>query len=122
MKSSAPHDTDVDFELIKTLRSGNFDAAIIFTTYSQSALPAAFVCYLAGIPLRLAHARENPFRMLTDWVPDPEPYKTVRHDVRRQLDLVATVGCHSANKKLSFLVPDADLVWARGRLVFNCIN
>src|SRR4051812_19076212 len=58
MKSSIPHDTDVDLELIETLRSDNFDAAVIFTTYSQSALPAAFVCYLAGIPLRLAHSRE----------------------------------------------------------------
>ena len=38
----------------------SFDAAIIFTVYSQSALPAATLAWLGGIPLRLAHSRENP--------------------------------------------------------------
>jgi ADP-heptose:LPS heptosyltransferase len=31
----------------------------------------------------------------------------IRHEVRRQLDLVATVGCQTTNEKLSFQVPDA---------------
>jgi ADP-heptose:LPS heptosyltransferase len=73
--------------------------------YSQSALPAAYLCYVAGIPRRLAHCRENPYHLLTHWVPDPEPASTVRHEVRRQLDLVAAVGCSTANEKLSFQVP-----------------
>ncbi len=53
--------------------------------------PAAFggALYLADIPLRLAHCRENPYRQLTDRGPDPEPGPFVRHEVRRQLDLVA---------------------------------
>jgi lipopolysaccharide heptosyltransferase II len=78
---------------------------VIFTVYSQNPLPAAYLTYLAGIPLRLAHCRENPYRLLTDWVPDPEPVKTVRHEVRRQLDLVAAVGCRARNERLSFSVP-----------------
>ena len=45
---------------------------MIFTVYSQSPLPSAMICYLADIPLRLAHCRENPYHLLTDWVPDPE--------------------------------------------------
>jgi len=84
-----------------------FDAAAIFTVYSQSALPAAYLCTLAGIPRRLAHCRENPYHLLTDWVPDPEPASTVRHEVRRQLDLVAAVGCSTDNERLSFRVPDS---------------
>ena len=99
-----------DFQLLEKL--SGFDAAVIFTVYSQSPLPAAYLCYLAGIPLRLAHCRENPYRLLTDWVPDPEPERTVRHEVRRQLDLAAAVGCRTPNEHLSFRVPGA----ARGAI------
>jgi lipopolysaccharide heptosyltransferase II len=96
-----------DFALLERLRSRSFDAAAIFTVYSQNPLPAAYLCYLAGIPLRLAHCRENPYRLLTDWLPDPEPQKLVRHEVRRQLDLAAAVGCTTRDSRLSFRVPEA---------------
>jgi len=92
-----------DFGLMEKLK--RFDAAVILTVYSQSALPAAYLCYLAGIPRRLAHCRENPYHLLTDWVPDGEPACTVRHEVRRQLDLAAAVGCTTRNERLSFAVP-----------------
>lgn len=88
------------------LHAGDYDAAVIFTVYSQSALPAAYLCYRAGIPLRLAHCRENPYALLTDWVAESEPGKTIRHEVRRQLDLVATVGCPSDSQRMSFAVHD----------------
>jgi lipopolysaccharide heptosyltransferase II len=83
------------------LRLGRFDAAVIFTTFSQSPLPAALLCYLADIPLRLAHCRENPYQLLTTWVPEPETERSTRHEVRRQLDLVAAVGCETADQRLS---------------------
>jgi ADP-heptose:LPS heptosyltransferase len=95
--------TGNDLAFLETLRG--FDAASIFTVYSQSALPAAYLCSLAGIPRRLAHSRENPYHLLTDWVPDSEPGSTVRHEVRRQLDLVAAVGCRTTDERLSFCVP-----------------
>jgi lipopolysaccharide heptosyltransferase II len=79
---------------------------VIFTVYSQNPLPAAYLCYLAGIPLRLAHCRENPYALLTDWVTEVEPHDRVRHEVQRQLDLVAAVGCHTADKRLAFSVRD----------------
>ena len=81
-----------DLVMIERLRSRLFDAAVIFTVFSQNPLPAALLCHLAGIPLRLAHCRENPYRLLTDWVPESEPEQEVRHEARRQLDLVAAVG------------------------------
>lgn len=104
MKPAAPR---ADEAMIQRLRAGGFDGAIVFTVYSQSALPAAYLCYLADIPLRLAHCRENPYALLTDWVPDPEPESTVRHEVRRQLDLVATIGARTGDERLSFSVPEA---------------
>jgi lipopolysaccharide heptosyltransferase II len=98
------------------LRDSAFDAAVIFTSFSQSALPAALLCHLAGIPLRLAHCRENPYDMLTDWVPDPEPGGGIRHEVRRQLALVASIGCQPDSERLSFTPRETDLDWVRLRL------
>jgi len=100
-------DTQADFELAAQIAARCFDAAVIFTVYSQSPLPAAYLCRLAEVPLRLAHCRENPYHLLTDWVPDPEPQRTLRHEVRRQLDLVAAVGCTPSHEHLSFAVPPA---------------
>jgi lipopolysaccharide heptosyltransferase II len=108
MKATAPRaDPRPDFAMIDRLRRGSFDAAAIFTVYSQNPLPAAFLCYLAGIPLRLAHCRENPYQLLTDWVPDPDSSERPRHEVRRHLDLVATVDCRTADERLSLRVTDA---------------
>ena len=105
-----------DLEMVERLLAGGFDAAVVFTVYSQNPLPAAFLCSLAGVPLRLAHCHENPYQLLTDWVPDPEPGKTMRHEVRRQLDLVGSVGLTSADERLSVAVPTEALRRVRALL------
>jgi lipopolysaccharide heptosyltransferase II len=122
MKSSAAHDPTADIVFANQLAQQGFDAAVIFTSYSQSALPAAFLCYLAGIPLRIAHCRENPYQLLTDWVAESEPEPVVRHEVRRQLDLVAQAGCGTDNSRLSFALRDADLAAVRARLLRSGIE
>lgn len=108
MKATAPRqDSQPEFHMVEQLRSRRFDAAAIFTVYSQNPLPSAFLCYLADIPLRLAHCHENPYQLLTNWVLDPEPSCGVRHEVRRQLDLVGTVGCRTSSDRMSLSVPAA---------------
>jgi ADP-heptose:LPS heptosyltransferase len=52
---------------------------------------------LAGIPRRLAYCRENPYGLLTDWIPDPEPFDLVRHQVKRDLDLVHYIGASGSD-------------------------
>lgn len=111
MKSSGllaalPERAAEDHEMIQAVRARKFDAAVIFTVYSQNPLPAALFCHLAGIPLRLAHCRENPYALLTDWVKEEEPELFVRHEVRRQLDLVASAGCRTHDERLSIIVSD----------------
>jgi lipopolysaccharide heptosyltransferase II len=96
---------EADQEFIGTLEKRGFDAAVIFTVYSQNPLPAAFMTYLAGIPLRLAHCRENPYQLLTHWVKEPEPENGIRHEVRRQLDLVKAIGSQTAHEGLSLRIP-----------------
>lgn len=93
--------------MVDRLRADRYEAAAIFTVYSQSALPAALLCYLAGIPLRLAHCRENPYHLLTNWVRETEPDTCLRHEVRRQLDLVAAVGARPTDERLSVELPAA---------------
>jgi lipopolysaccharide heptosyltransferase II len=107
MKATASRaDSGPEYAVVERLRAEHFDAAVIFTVYSQNPMPPAFLCYLADIPLRLAHCRENPYQMLTDWIPESEPERGIRHEVRRQLDLVAAVGCHTADERMSLRVPE----------------
>ncbi|WP_083655016.1 glycosyltransferase family 9 protein [Burkholderia sp. SRS-W-2-2016] len=105
--SGSGHDLAADRRMQQRLRAGRFDAAVIFTVYSQSPLPAAMLCYLAGIPRRLAHCRENPYALLTDWLREPEPQQRTRHEVQRQLDLVGHVGARTLDTRMRFHVPAA---------------
>ena len=89
-----------DERMIARLRAGKYDAAVIFTVYSQSPLPAALLLHLAGIPLRLAYCRENPYHLLSDWIIEREPEETIRHEVRRHLELVSEVGARATDDRL----------------------
>lgn len=116
------HDSDegVDAEraLIDVLAARSFDAAIIFTVHSQSALPAALLLRLAGIPLRMAHCRENPYGLLTDWLREPEPHAIQRHEVERQLALVGAAGFRLAgDDRLQLEIGDAARVGIKRRLI-----
>jgi lipopolysaccharide heptosyltransferase II len=104
--------------LAPTLAVRRFDAAVVFTSHTESALPAAQLCRRAGIPLRLAHCREKPGHLLTHWIPDPEPQVMVRHEVQRQLALVRHAGARAeAAPGLSFALRAADLASVRARLL-----
>jgi len=105
VKNAVDADPVRDLALVRRLAQARFDAAVIFTVYSQNPLPAALACHLAGIPLRLAHCRENPYALLTDWVRETEPADTVRHEATRQLDLVATIGAGTDDPRLRFAIP-----------------
>jgi len=99
--STAP----ADLQFVEALAARAFDAAIVFTVHTQSPLPAALLAHLAGIPRVLAHCRETPYGLVSDWVPEPELVRSTRHEVRRQLDLVGHVGFSTTDERLSFRVP-----------------
>ncbi|MES1024646.1 lipopolysaccharide heptosyltransferase II [Gloeocapsa sp. BRSZ] len=123
LKATAPRkNSDPEYAIIDLLRERDFDAAVIFTVYSQSPLPTAFLCYMAGIPLRLAHCHENPYQLLTHWIKDPEPEQFIRHEVQRQLDLVASVGSTIADQRLKLRIPDAAKVRIQSLLAEIGIN
>jgi len=117
MKATSPRaDSRADHALIRRLHDARFDAAAIFTVYSQNPLPAAMLCTLAEVPLRLAHCRENPYQLLTHWVPEPEPEHLLRHEVRRQLDLVRSVGCQISDERMVLEVPSVARMRVLGQL------
>lgn len=92
--------------MVQVIKSQHFDAAIIFTVYSQSALPAALLLYMADVPMRLAYCRENPYQLLTHWLPDEEPYELIRHQVKRDLALVKSIGATVTNDHIQLDLPE----------------
>jgi lipopolysaccharide heptosyltransferase II len=112
----------VDFEMIERLRRSGFDGAVIFTVFSQNPLPAAYLCLLAEIPLRLAYCRENPYQLLTNWVKETEPDLTIRHEVQRQLDLAGQIGCRTEYTNIQISVHAADQLSVKKKLAEAGVN
>lgn len=95
-----------EFEkLIADLKRHQFDGAILFTVFSQNPLPTALILTLAGIPNRLAYCRENPYHLLSHWIPEKEPYTFIRHQTRRDLDLVNAIGASTSNERINVRLP-----------------
>jgi len=99
-----PQAPEREFRLVERLRQAEFDGAIIFTSYHQSPLPAAMLCYLAGIPLRLGATDDGAGSLLTTrhhWPPG------LYHEVERALNLVGAVGYRTRDAELVLRVPTA---------------
>lgn len=113
--SRLPQDSARERAVIEAIREGRFDAAVIFTSFRQSPLPTAYLCYLADIPLRLAASIDGPGSLLTARHKHPE---RLMHEVERGLDLVRAVGLGTTNTDLVLAVPAEERVRAR-RLLAN---
>ena len=100
--------------LLARLTVEGYDAAIIFTVCTQSVFAAATLCRLAGIPNVLGHARERAYGLLSDEIADRDVVaEGMRHEVRRQLDLVAAAGFRTQDERLRFRVLEHDRVAVR---------
>src|SRR5579884_2361066 len=99
-----PRDPEREQATIAAIRAQGFDAAIIFTSFRQSPLPAAYLCYLADIPLRAAASIDGPGSLLTTRHKHPE---RMMHEVERGLDLTAALGIQTDSLDLALRVPPA---------------
>lgn len=98
-----PLDPVRELNLAKNLRDRHFDAAIIFTSFSQSPYPPAYICYLAGIPIRLGQSKEFAGSILSHWtksLPDQA------HQADRSLFLLESVGLTAIKRHLELRIPD----------------
>ncbi|HEX5164524.1 MAG TPA: glycosyltransferase family 9 protein [Thermomicrobiales bacterium] len=98
-----PLDPEREQAMIARLHDGRFDGAIIFTSFRQSPLPTAYLCYLANIPLRVAASIDGPGSLLTTRHKHPEQ---MMHEVERGLDLVGAIGMGTDDRRLRLAVPD----------------
>lgn len=108
VKGTETLDREKFWNLTSALRDKSFDAAVIFTVFSQNPLPTAMVAMLAGIPQRLGYCRENPYQLLTHWLPEEEPYQYIRHQVRRDLGLVAAIGARTSDEAIRVRPAEAE--------------
>ncbi|EOR95549.1 ADP-heptose--lipooligosaccharide heptosyltransferase II [Arcticibacter svalbardensis MN12-7] len=119
VKNAANTSSDHFLDIIGDLKKKNFDLAVMFTVYSQNPLPATMLAYLAEIPVRLAYCRENPYDLLTHWLPDQEPYKLIKHQVRRDLDLVKSIGATPSQENLALI--QTDEAWNKAQIKLNAL-
>lgn len=98
--------------LVERLREIDVDAAFVFTSFSQTAWPPAFVAYLAGIPFRAGQAADFGGSILTRRVP---PLADQAHQVDRNAHLLEGVGIPVLDRRLEIAIP-ADAVAAAAQL------
>lgn len=89
-------------QLIDTLATRRFDAALCFTSFSQSPQPPGYVCYLAGIPLRAGESKEFGGRVLTTELRGATADE--EHQVERNLRLVEALGFVARDRRLAVAV------------------
>ena len=90
-------------ELINMLAERQFDAALIFTSFSQTPHTPGYVCYLAGIPLRAGESKEFGGSTLTT---ELEGSPDDLHQVERNLRLVEHLGFVARDRRLMLAIPE----------------
>lgn len=97
-----PFDPAREMDLVEEIRARRFDAAFIFTSFSQSPWPPAYACYLAGVPLRYGQSKEFGGSLLTRWVKSvPDEV----HQTERSLFLLESLGLPAHGRHLELAVP-----------------
>jgi lipopolysaccharide heptosyltransferase II len=96
-------DPEDELRFIHDLKRRNFDAAFIFTSFSQSPYPPAYVCFLAGIPYRFGQAADFGGSLLTHRV---QPAIASGHQVDRNLHLLEEIGLPSTGNALELKIPE----------------
>jgi lipopolysaccharide heptosyltransferase II len=114
-----PQDPTREQQMIAGISERTFDGAIIFTSYHQSPLPAAYLCYLAGIPLRVAASVDGPGSLLTTRHKHPE---RMLHEVERGLDLVGALGMTTEQTDLVLSIPESAYAEMSDLLAQRCVD
>jgi ADP-heptose:LPS heptosyltransferase len=103
-------DPDRELALVDAIRERRFDAALVFTSFSQTPHVPGYVCYLAGVPLRAGESKEFGGSVLTTELrgaPDE------MHQAERNLRLVEAVGYEAPDRRLAIRVDERDRRSAR---------
>jgi ADP-heptose:LPS heptosyltransferase len=100
-----PFDSARERDLVEQLAKCHFDAALIFTSFSQTPHVPGYVCYLASIPLRAGESKEFGGGVLTTELrgaPDE------MQQAERNLRLVEALGFPVSNRRLAVALSPSD--------------
>lgn len=96
------------WKVLRSIRDQGFDLAVGLRSYFSPS--QGWLVYASGAPFRLGNAPHKAehekfsfyynMPVETDW--------TMRHEVERTLDVIRAIGLDSAEKRLTFVVPEAD--------------
>jgi ADP-heptose:LPS heptosyltransferase len=100
-----PQDPKRELALIQQLTLKAFDGAFIFSSFSQSPYPPAYLCYLANIPVRVGQSKEFGGSLLTHW---KKPPPDSGHQVDRNLALLEIAGLDVIDRRLELHIPEAE--------------
>jgi ADP-heptose:LPS heptosyltransferase len=95
------------------LRRRDFDAAVIFTSFSQSPHPVALACALADIPVRIGRSRERGHALTCELPRVPDEL----HQAERNLTLIEAAGVRVLDRSLEIRIPAQARLAARELLV-----
>lgn len=92
-----------DMDFLEWMRNQRFSIAMIFTGLSQSPFPAAYACYLAGIPYRVGLTNECGGSALSHFLPPPTEDV---HQVDRNLKLLEVLDIYDSNNQVELDLPE----------------
>ena len=95
-------DPERERALILKLQERHFDAAFIFTSFSQTPHAAAYASYLADIPVRVGHSKEFGGAVLSHAFASPPDGL---HQTERNLRLLERFGIPVSDRHLRLEVP-----------------
>lgn len=96
-----PFDPLRELKQITELAARRFDAALIFTSFSQTPHVPGYVCYLAGIPLRAGESKEFGGGTLTN---ELRGALDEMHQAERNLRLVEQLGFTAHDRHLAVVI------------------
>lgn len=92
-----------DMAFLERMRSQGFSLAMIFTGLSQSPFPAAYACYLAGIPYRAGLTNDSSGSALSHFLPPPAEDC---HQVDRNLKLLEVLDIYDSSNQVELSIPE----------------
>ena len=93
-----------EIAFVERLRQNNFSVALIFTSFSQSPLRAAYACYLAGIPYRIGFGKGMNSSILSHLLLPPAEDM---HQVDRNLSLLQAIGIAASDRRMELSIPQS---------------
>jgi ADP-heptose:LPS heptosyltransferase len=99
-----PFAPEREWELIRLLAERQFDAALVFSSFSQTPHTPGYACYLAGIPLRAGESKEFGGSTLST---ELQGAPTEMHQAERNLRLVEHLGFVARDRRLTIAIPES---------------